>query len=104
MMAESLNEMGDGTTAATYLEQVRARARDGNPCITSIPTEPGTNANSDKNERRWEFAMEGLRFYDLVRWTPASDGIDAPSALEAWVIHPRNACTRSRSRLLICRW
>ena len=21
-----------------------------------------------KNERRWEFAMEGYRFYDLVRW------------------------------------
>jgi starch-binding outer membrane protein, SusD/RagB family len=24
-----------------------------------------------KNERRWEFAMEGYRFYDLVRWGDA---------------------------------
>jgi hypothetical protein len=44
-----------------------------------------------KNERRWEFAMEGLRFYDLVRWTPAPDGIDAPSALGTLGYTPRNA-------------
>ena len=25
--------------------------------------------------------MEGYRFYDLVRWTPASDGIDALTVL-----------------------
>ncbi len=24
-----------------------------------------------KDERRWEFAMEGYRFYDLVRWGDA---------------------------------
>jgi hypothetical protein len=24
-----------------------------------------------KDERRWEFAMEGYRFYDLVRWNDA---------------------------------
>jgi hypothetical protein len=25
-----------------------------------------------KDERKWEFAMEGYRFYDLVRWGDAS--------------------------------
>jgi hypothetical protein len=25
--------------------------------------------------------MENQRFYDLVRWTPATDGIDAPGIL-----------------------
>jgi hypothetical protein len=31
-----------------------------------------------KNERRWEFAMEGYRFHDLVRW---GDAISALSSL-----------------------
>ena len=30
-----------------------------------------------KNERRFEFAMEGYRFYDLVRWGDA-DAVLAP--------------------------
>jgi len=93
MMAESLNEMGDGTTAATYLEQVRARARDGS--ATALPPIPYTSQaqmrTAIKNERRWEFAMEGLRFYDLVRWTPASDGIDATQVLGSLGYTPRNA-------------
>ena len=44
-----------------------------------------------KNERRWEFAMEGYRFYDLVRWTPATDGIDAPNALGGLGYTSKNA-------------
>ncbi|HET9430713.1 MAG TPA: RagB/SusD family nutrient uptake outer membrane protein, partial [Chitinophagaceae bacterium] len=31
-----------------------------------------------KRERRWEFAMEGYRFHDLVRW---GDALDALSGL-----------------------
>jgi hypothetical protein len=27
--------------------------------------------NAIKAERRWEFALEGYRFYDLVRWGDA---------------------------------
>ena len=37
-----------------------------------------------KNERRWEFAMEGYRFYDLVRWG------DAVSALGSLGYQHRN--------------
>ena len=38
-----------------------------------------------KNERRWEFAMEGYRFYDLVRWG------DAQSVLGSLGYQPKNA-------------
>ena len=93
MLAEASNELGDGATAASNLEQVRARARNGS--TTALPTIPYTSQaqmrTAIKNERRWEFAMEGLRFYDLVRWTPATDGIDAPAALGTLGYTLRNA-------------
>ena len=77
MLAEASNELGDGATAATNLELVRARARGGNSAV--LPYIAFTNQaqmrTAIKNERRWEFAMEGYRFYDLVRWG------DAPSVL-----------------------
>lgn len=93
MLAEASNELGDGATAASNLEQVRFRARNGS--TTALPTIPFTSQaqmrTAIKNERRWEFAMEGLRFYDLVRWTPATDGIDAPAALGTLGYTLRNA-------------
>ncbi len=92
MMAEALNEVGD-TSATSYLEQVRARARGSNP--TALPYIPYQSQaqmrKAIKNERRWELAMEGFRFYDLVRWTPATDSIDAPHALGSLGYTLRNA-------------
>ncbi len=73
MKAEAENELGNGTVAADMLELIRERARAGN--AGALP--PIAFANQDqmrtaiRNERRWEFAMEGLRFYDLVRWNQA---------------------------------
>jgi hypothetical protein len=73
MKAEAANETGDGATAAAMLEQVRARARGGNAAV--LPPVAFVNQaqmrTAIKNERRWEFAMEGYRFYDLVRWGDA---------------------------------
>ena len=93
MLAEASNELGDGATAASNLELVRARAR--GTSTTALPPVPFTSQaqmrTAIKNERRWEFAMEGLRFYDLVRWTPAADGIDAPAALGSLGYTLRNA-------------
>ncbi|MEP6466666.1 MAG: RagB/SusD family nutrient uptake outer membrane protein [Parafilimonas sp.] len=87
MMAEASNESGDGATAASMLEQVRARARGGNNAV--LPYIPYTSQSqmrtAIKNERRWEFAMEGYRFYDLVRWG------DASSALGSLGYQPKNA-------------
>jgi hypothetical protein len=73
MKAEAANEAGEGATAEAMLELIRARARGGNnavlPHIAFVSQDQMRTAI--KNERRWEFAMEGYRFYDLVRWGDA---------------------------------
>ncbi len=73
MKAEAANELGDGATAAANLELIRARARGGNNAVLpAIPfTTQAAMRTAIKNERRWEFAMEGYRFDDLVRWGDA---------------------------------
>ncbi len=69
MAAEALNENGKSTDALTYLNQVRARARAGNNSILPDVTVTETNLLREKIllERRHELAMEGHRFWDLVR-------------------------------------
>ncbi len=76
MLAEASNETGDGVKAAANLELVRQRASGGLPQTrTIVPYIAYANQaqmrTAIKNERRWEFAMEGYRFYDLVRWGDA---------------------------------
>lgn len=76
MLAEAANELGDGATAAANLEMIRNRAS-GNlgPNRTIVPPIPYVNQSqmreAIKEERRWELALEGYRFYDLVRWGDA---------------------------------
>lgn len=73
MAAEAANELGQTSVATGYLNQVRARARGTNsgvlPDITS--GDQMTVRNAIKSERRVELALEGERFYDLVRWGDA---------------------------------
>lgn len=77
MKAEALNESGDGAGAAAELEKIRKRARGNVNWSTGLPLPPVAFTNQAqmrqaiKDERRWEFAMEGYRFYDLVRWGDA---------------------------------
>lgn len=73
MAAEAANETNNGTQAVEYLEMIRARARDNNTDVL-----PKINFQNQaqmriaiKQERRIEFAMEGERFFDLVRWGDA---------------------------------
>ena len=76
MLAEAANESGDGVTAAANLEKIRNRAS-GNKGAgrTIVPyvafVSQAQMRQAIKDERRWEFAMEGYRFYDLVRWGDA---------------------------------
>jgi hypothetical protein len=69
MAAEALNENNKPTDALVYLNMVRERARGGNedilPDITT--TDVGELRNVIYRERRHELAMEGIRFWDLVR-------------------------------------
>lgn len=87
MLAEASNETGDGATAEAMLEQIRARARGSS--TTALPhiayVSQSQMRTAIKNERRWEFAMEGYRFYDLVRWG------DASSVLGGLGYQPKNA-------------
>jgi hypothetical protein len=69
MAAEALNKNGKPGEALVYLNQVRQRARGGIPGILpDITVTEQTQLNDIIiNERRHELAMEGWRFWDLVR-------------------------------------
>jgi hypothetical protein len=73
--AEALNENGKQTDALTYLNQVRNRARGGN--ISVLPDISITDKNLLRDkiflERRHELALEGERFWDLVRTGKAAE-------------------------------
>ena len=67
--AEALNELGQGAEALTYVNIVRARAREGNSAL--LPDVQTTDLAGLRaaiyHERRVELAMESHRFYDLIR-------------------------------------
>jgi hypothetical protein len=69
MAAEALNENGQTAEARVYLNQVRARARGGNPFILPDITEEDKDALRALiwKERRVELAMEQHRWFDLQR-------------------------------------
>ncbi|MCX2481040.1 RagB/SusD family nutrient uptake outer membrane protein [Pedobacter sp. MC2016-15] len=68
MYAECLNEQGYQSTgdAFRYLNQIRLRAKLPARTATEIPTQAAFRLSMEQ-ERRVEFAFEGLRWYDLVR-------------------------------------
>ena len=75
MAAEAMNENGKSAQALPYLNQVRQRARQGNPNILPDITVTNQSVLRDLiiNERRVELALEGHRFWDLVRTGRAAD-------------------------------
>lgn len=86
MLAEASNEVGDGATAAANVELIRKRARGTSTVLPYISfTSQVQMRTAIKNERRFEFAMEGYRFYDLVRWG------DANTVLASLGYTPRNS-------------
>jgi len=70
MAAEAANELGQTDLALEYLEQVRARARGGNPAILPEVTTRDQDElrQAIRHERQVELGMENERFFDLVRW------------------------------------
>lgn len=75
MAAEALNENDKPGQAVIQLNRVRERARQGNTSILPDVTETNKDALRDiiLHERRVELALEGHRFWDLVRTGKAAD-------------------------------
>jgi hypothetical protein len=74
MYAEALNEQGQTAQAIGYVNQVRARARNGTGSENRAqPADLPTNLSQSEareaifQERAWELAFEGKRWFDLVR-------------------------------------
>ncbi len=82
--ADVLLMLTELTGDASYMNQVQRRA--------GVPETSYTWANL-KNERRWEFALEGLRFNDLRRWS----GIDGGENCEA-----AKALQAQRGKQIVC--
>ncbi len=78
MAAEAAIKSGNTTAALDYVNMVRTRAR--NSGNTGYPQDLTTISFEDiVHERRLELAMEGHRFFDLVRWGLADDFISGIS-------------------------
>ncbi len=79
MLAEALNEDGQTPAAIPFIDQVRERAG-----LTLLADTDPTIGQEDMrtaiiNERAMELAIEGHRFFDLVRWGLADDYLGATS-------------------------
>ena len=75
-LAEALNEQGKSAEAATYLNQVRARA---GLAVTKASSQADMRA-AIYQERRVELAFEAKRWFDLVRTGRVKDVIPAYGA------------------------
>lgn len=97
MKAEALIELGRSTEALPLINQVRQRASESTILTGSYTSnnliskyEPGVNCTWNQDfarkalrwERRMEFAMEGFRFFDLVRWGVTSQTMNSYYATE----------------------
>lgn len=90
MRAEALIELGRHNEALPLINQIRERAQRSTTLISYAPNldvalyQPGVNCSWTPDfarealrwERRLEFAMEGSRFFDLVRWGIADQVIN----------------------------
>ena len=86
MQAEICAESGDVAGATTCLNNVRStRGMATYPGYTFTTTTPSTGdalIDAIRHERRMELAMEGHRWFDLVRWGIAKEAMDAYKATE----------------------
>ena len=72
--AEAENELGNGSEAMTYLNQVRARS---NATLMTTYQSKMLMRSAILEERAKEFACEGDRRWDLIRWGVYLDAMNA---------------------------
>ena len=83
--ADVLLMLTELTGDATYMNQVQARAK--------VP-QTAYSLKAVQNERRWEFAFEGLRFNDMRRWS----GVDNHSESS----YAAKALQAQRGKMVVC--
>jgi starch-binding outer membrane protein, SusD/RagB family len=105
MAAEAAIMLGDNTTAATYINMVRSRAR---ACGGgAVPANLTGTITMDQliHERRCELACEGRRFFDLVRWNLATsklNGYTTPGGFQVSYESPKfDFCPLPANELII---
>lgn len=75
MAAESNNELGNTADALNYLEMIRARARGDQDILPEITTTDKIELrHAIWDERRSELAMEGYRYFDILRYNKVEPG------------------------------
>jgi hypothetical protein len=101
MKAEALIEMGEQEQALPLINQIRQRAANSTALLVQADGTPTSNyfigqyqdgvnctwtqdyaRQALRFERRLEFAMEGYRFFDLVRWGIAASYLNSYFAVE----------------------
>jgi hypothetical protein len=87
MACEAAIMTGDNNKAKTYINMVRTRAR--NCGTTNVPADLDGTITFEQlvKERRMELALEGRRFFDLVRWNLATQYIDNNHTGDGYPIH-----------------
>lgn len=70
LLAEALNEQGKTEEAIPYVNRIRERA---GVALLNSNNDTKVKGQEDlrqriRNERRWEFVIEGINFYDEMRW------------------------------------
>jgi hypothetical protein len=82
MAAEAALKTGDAASALDYVNMIRKRARNG--ASTGVPADLSSVTFDDiVNERLLELALEGHRFFDLVRWGRQEIMVGQP--LQKWL-------------------
>jgi len=100
--ADVLLMLSELTGEVSYMNQVQARA--------GVPLTKTYSLTALQNERRWEFALEGLRFNDMRRWSGIDSGENsyAAKALQAQkgkqiVCYGQKSAKRSMEHMT-CSW
>ncbi|MBQ9339344.1 MAG: RagB/SusD family nutrient uptake outer membrane protein [Paludibacteraceae bacterium] len=88
MYAEACLYLGDEATAKQYIDMVRTRvgmpAAGTNPIsVNGVTISSPTTEQLLRHERRMELAMEGHRWFDLVRWGGTKAHMEAYQATES---------------------
>lgn len=99
--ADVLLMLSELTGEASYMNQVQKRA--------GVPETPYSLAEL-QNQRRWEFAFEGLRFNDMRRWSGKGGGEQcyAAKALQAQagkqMVVKGNVANKTAMKHMTCSW